>query len=215
MSRKDASKKFSEQPWAFWQAEFLCRPFLPATVRADEFDHKSTDWVPATDVWRQTTGFKPERDKMQAHSERVREVFSRPTPRVDAIVAEVEKARRRRFEWNPKTQTWEKPDVRQPEKQPVRQRPVMAVDIIRKLFPGTRTVGPEPTPEQWREIEAEAARWHRLPDGTLRRVKAARPACAHCGGPIIEARWPNRAVLQCHYCGRTDVAATKNHEAMK
>ena len=93
MSRKAASKKFAEQPRAFWQAEFLCSSILPATVRRDEFDHKSADWVPATHVWWQTTGFKPEPDKMQAHSERVREVFSRPTPRVDAIVAEVEKAR--------------------------------------------------------------------------------------------------------------------------
>ena len=125
------------------------------------------------------------------------------------------KSRRRGFEWNPKTQTWEKPEVREREKETAPQGPVTAVDMVLKLFRGAHVVGPEPTPEQWREIEAEAARWRRRPDGTWRRVKDTRPACANCGGPIIEARWQNKVVLQCHYCGRTDVAATKNHEAMK
>ena len=135
---------------------------------------------------------------------------------LDAIVAEITQAHRRGIVWNPETQCWERL-----QQSPQRRRatikagdgPVTAKDLVLKIFPGAKVVGPPPTPEQWAEIEQEAAGWRRDAGGVWHKRDDDRGGCAHCsnnnvpewrrGGKLVEAHYPDGTVkIICHYCGR-------------
>ena len=150
--------------------------------------------------------------------------------RLCAIVAEITQAHPRGIVWNPETQRWERL-----QQSPRRRRatikagdgPVTAKDMVLKVFPGAKVVGPPPTPEQWAAIEQEAARWRRDAGGVWHKSDNGRGACVHCtnknvpewrrGGKLVEARYPDGTVkIQCHYCGRVaDDGNNRGHDVRR
>jgi len=133
------------------------------------------------------------------------DIGDRPTPLVDAILAECERARARGLIWDGRTHEWRKPKRTERRFAKKLNGLFMPVDdLVKEIFRGARVIGPEPTAEQWAEIEAEAKRWNKDADGVYYRVNNdTRERCRHCDARLIEARWPDgRVTVQCHYCGK-------------
>jgi hypothetical protein len=157
-------------------------------------------------AWLKIFGFIPstlDDDALYKHP-----AWKASTPKVDKLAKEIERERAKGHEWNPKTQSWEKATVKEWPKIDARL-PLMPVDQVKVLFPGAHVLGSEITAEELAMIEANTTKGYRDEDNVWHKVEDdSRPKCQHkfknkiCGGPIVEVTWPDKVVLQCHYCGR-------------
>jgi hypothetical protein len=163
------------------------------------------------DVWLKVFGFTPPSlndSDLYRHP-----IWKAATPKVDKIAKEIDRKRAKGREWNPKTQRWEKVEVRQRERINARL-PLMPVDMVLELFKGARVVGSELTPQELAMIETETTKGYRDKDGVWHRVEKLDGAlrCKRCdkpsvperrrGGKIVERKWPDgRVELACSHCG--------------
>ena len=159
-------------------------------------------------AWQKIVGKAPsslDDDEVYKHP-----IWKQPTPKVDAILAAAAREWANGNRWSPKTKSWEEAEVREWQKIGA-LLPVMPKDIVLDLFPGARVVGSELTSEELAMIKAGTTDGYRDKDGVWRKVEDDGPRCQEksfsgngriCGGPIVEVVWPDRVILQCHYCGR-------------
>ena len=160
-------------------------------------------------VWLKLCGFTP--SSLGDHATLV-DTWEQPTPRVDAILDEIDQAHERGLGWDPRTKSWGEPKERQWEKPESSNEPFMRIDIYRDIFPGVEVVAPD-TVEQRAAIEQVAARWSRDAVGTWHQVDDRLKGCTDCagehipkwrrGGKLVQATYPDgQKKWLCHYCGR-------------
>jgi hypothetical protein len=162
-------------------------------------------------AWLKIFGRVPSSRSLQK-SAHLKNLWAKPTPRVDEILAEVQAAHKHGQAWNSKTQRWEKrPKVVWLRPRRTRKH-VMLIDSILEVFDGARIVGADITPQELAMIDANTAKGYRNKDGVWCKAESDddRERCERasisrgkrCGGPIIDAIWPDRVARQCHRCGR-------------
>ena len=157
-------------------------------------------------VWRRLFGFTD--PKAQEHYAKLADAWNRPTPLVDAIMAEIQEAHDAGLAWDTKSHSWKPPKSTTRRARPTAKSngSVTTRDLVLDIFPGAHVVGPEPTAEDWAAIEEEASHWSRDGDGIWHRLVATDPTgiCAYCKpGKIIEVIEPDGTrASSCHWCGR-------------